>query len=710
VSTRKQPGGNGWRENPDKLAEILRKRGLLTDAQIQRALTRQKSRGGRIGSHLLYYKFVTEEQVVQALAEQHGVPGVCLEGRRVPENVLEHLPAEVADEHQVLPIQWEPQSGLLHVAMADPNNAAAIHHARRTAPYATVKVHVAVDSILRGAIAEHYHGRARALYVDQIIELPALFAEDPPPACGPAPPAENRPAGPKVVLVSRTAFFRTFLASIFEREGLDLEVLSNPQQIAAALGRGGIEHLLVAKDLQAEFGDWVRTGMIPTPRTELSMFASVSGSLLDNPAPYKALVGALLRALQQMAELRSAASPWRPPYALVCEDLRNLGGALGFRRLAVDGLQIAAHLLLPAAEASDTRRAGEPEGTALAFADFERSLEIAQALRFPWDVEGCLVSLSCLLGQVIPARPDRPHKVSLAAQILALVWYRHVAFRGQEVPRAELQVQLRQQAARLAAPAVVETYVRLLEESGDPGRPGGGEPVLVVSDHGQVATQIGVYLRYGGFRVVEAPDPTAGWRLVQQARPRAVLVNHQRYRDSAVEFCRHVKRATGALVHAFSEEERPGLVLELLEKGFDDVHVPPFNYHVLVTRLGKSLEARAAAGGDAVAAEADGFRGTLRQLSFVDLVQALSASHRSVQVKLQHGDGERASVHLRRGQVVHAVCGARSGPEAVYRIIGWRDDGSFTTSPATTFPPDNIDLPTQTLLLEGCRLLDEARR
>jgi DNA-binding NarL/FixJ family response regulator len=317
-----------------------------------------------------------------------------------------------------------------------------------------------------------------------------------------------------------------------------------------------------------------------------------------------------------------------------------------------------------------------------------------------------------LIDEVAPNPHDRTQKVALAAQILALVWYRHAAFRDQEVSPATVRAALRRMESRLAAPKVVETYVHLLQSgTQDPVAGASLDPVLIVSEPNEVAQQLSVHLKYGGFRVVEVENIPAARQLVQRVQPKAVLVNHQRYADGAVALCTWVKRSTGAFVYAFSSLDKPSLVMELLDAGFDDVYVPPFNFNVIVTRIGRSLERGGAIrpSGSARGTE-QGFRGTLQELPFVDLIQALGASQRSLRIDLVATKGEGATVYLRRGRVAHAVCGPVAGADAIYRIIGWRDEGRFFTAPIVNYPPDNVTEPNDTLLFEGCRLLDEARR
>ena len=75
---RQKTTGAGNKANGGKrqrLDMVLLRLGYITDEAIQQALMRQKARGGRFGSQLLYFKSITLKQLVHALSVQHGVPG-----------------------------------------------------------------------------------------------------------------------------------------------------------------------------------------------------------------------------------------------------------------------------------------------------------------------------------------------------------------------------------------------------------------------------------------------------------------------------------------------------------------------------------------------------------------------------------------------------------------------------------------------------------
>jgi hypothetical protein len=158
---------------------------------------------------------------------------------------------------------------------------------------------------------------------------------------------------------------------------------------------------------------------------------------------------------------------------------------------------------------------------------------------------------------------------------------------------------------------------------------------------------------------------------------------------------------------ALTSQNKPALIMTLLDAGFDDVFAPPFNYELISARMSKSLVAQEQQGRGAQ--EQAGFGGTFRELPFVDLMQALGLRQRSCEIRLEGNNGHKAKIYMRDGQRVFAECGEFVGVEAVYAAIRWREEGAFQIGTVTEYPAENMSLPNDFVLMEGCRLLDEGR-
>jgi type IV pilus assembly protein PilB len=105
-----------------KLGDLLVKDGLITSAQLEKAVSIQRQEGGRLGEILVKIGVIKEEKLIAALGRQLGVPYFTLgTGMLKPavDQDLEHLISQdVAIKNFVLPLSRTLRS--LTVAMADP--------------------------------------------------------------------------------------------------------------------------------------------------------------------------------------------------------------------------------------------------------------------------------------------------------------------------------------------------------------------------------------------------------------------------------------------------------------------------------------------------------------------------------------------------------------------------------------------------------------
>jgi len=698
-----------------RLDQILLGMGMVTEAQIQKALLRQKACGGRLGTHLLYFRFIGEEQLVKALAEQARTSGVLLGAYEIPDDVIRMLPAGVAEEFVAIPFRCDAQKTELHLAAADPGNAGLAPAARRASGVPRIVVHIAPEAVIRSKIAFHYHGRVTA-EPEHVIDLPDLFAGEPKPVGSPAPePPAREGAAPRrsYLMYTGQLFLRNVLPAIFEREGLSLEVATDAAGLAAALRIARADGVLVSEEVKAGFDRLVaERGDAPMP--PVIVFRSVGGALLENLVPYDRMFECLLVAVQYIADQRTSALPSAPPYSVISKEIGELGAPLGLGRLAVDGLQISAHLLVPPSDLS----AGLSDPTSMAppalFADREGTLRIAKYLSFPWDVAAGLEALFELLpapGAFARLYAER-RDLATAVGTLALVWYRHNAL---QAIRADapgdlefLKTRLRSQADRLAPSPVVEAYIRMLESAD--ATIDAGKDIVIVGEVALLAPRLISDLKHHGFRVVEAGDLEEAYRAYRRRRPSAVVVFVDESLPAADRFCRRVREEHGdpaTLLFAVTKRSDPSYLLNLMETWFNDVLPLPMNSHVVVARISKALSAR---GKEAGGAAGQGFSATFRDLPFADLVQSLGTAGKSVRMRIEHGSGMQAEIHFRKGRIVCAACGDLSGADVVYEVILWQDDGAFRVEPVREFPAPNVTASTEYLLLEGVRKLDESRR
>ncbi len=98
--------------------------------------------------------------------------------------------------------------------------------------------------------------------------------------------------------------------------------------------------------------------------------------------------------------------------------------------------------------------------------------------------------------------------------------------------------------------------------------------------------------------------------------------------------------------------------------------------------------------------------GSLSDMGVADLVQTLELGRKSGVLHLKARAGARAACHFRNGRVVDCELGELQGEEAFYRILRW-DQGGFAIEFKPIEREERIQLPTQALLLQGMRRIDE---
>ncbi len=131
-----------------RLDQILQSKGQVSERQIRDALIKQSVLGGRLGEHLIRKGGVGEVDLVEALSEQYGLPGVCLKGRAIEPGLFGRIPFTVAEQYRCVPFEYDADADMLGVAFANPTDRAALRavssaaHPTRVKPYVAAAVHV----------------------------------------------------------------------------------------------------------------------------------------------------------------------------------------------------------------------------------------------------------------------------------------------------------------------------------------------------------------------------------------------------------------------------------------------------------------------------------------------------------------------------------------------------------------------------------------
>jgi len=136
-----------------RLGELLVRRGLITSAQLTKAVEDQTANGGALSAVLVKLSFISEPDLAGCLQEEYHLSLVDPSGMNIPNEVLRLIPATLVQRHHLVPINLSGSS--LTVAMSDPSNIVAINEVKFLTGY-DVKVAVAAVSAIAAAIEEYY--------------------------------------------------------------------------------------------------------------------------------------------------------------------------------------------------------------------------------------------------------------------------------------------------------------------------------------------------------------------------------------------------------------------------------------------------------------------------------------------------------------------------------------------------------------------------
>jgi len=108
----------------DNIADQLLESSLITQEQLELALSEQGKSGGSLGYNLVKTGAISEKAFSEFLSQQYQVAAVDLDDLHADEDSVELIPSEVATKFQVVPVRREGR--ILTVAMANPDNIFAI--------------------------------------------------------------------------------------------------------------------------------------------------------------------------------------------------------------------------------------------------------------------------------------------------------------------------------------------------------------------------------------------------------------------------------------------------------------------------------------------------------------------------------------------------------------------------------------------------------
>ncbi|MBW2426712.1 MAG: type IV-A pilus assembly ATPase PilB [Deltaproteobacteria bacterium] len=137
----------------ERIGELLVKENLLSAEQLLKAREEAATKGRRLGAQITELGFLDENDLTEFVAKQYGVPSINLEDFAIESDVIALIPEEVANKHNVVPVNRAGSTLIL--ATADPSNIFALDDIKFLTGY-NIQPVVASEEAIRQAIESYY--------------------------------------------------------------------------------------------------------------------------------------------------------------------------------------------------------------------------------------------------------------------------------------------------------------------------------------------------------------------------------------------------------------------------------------------------------------------------------------------------------------------------------------------------------------------------
>ena len=140
------------------IGTILVENGFISNAQLEEALTKQRSSGGKmLGDVMLEMGLVSETQLAQALSIRLKVPFIDLSSRKISTEAVSKIPEEIARDKTVF--AFEINHGRLMVATNDPVNF-YVFEDLKVATGMEIVPQISTRTMIEAAINKYYSSQA----------------------------------------------------------------------------------------------------------------------------------------------------------------------------------------------------------------------------------------------------------------------------------------------------------------------------------------------------------------------------------------------------------------------------------------------------------------------------------------------------------------------------------------------------------------------
>ncbi len=689
-----------------RIDELLLWDGAVTEKQVTHALEYQREHGGRLGSHLVRLGYVTEADLLKALAKQFECESVILSNVELSPEIIKMIPSNVALARTVIPFDYNPATNILKVACDNPKDEKLINELNFVAGGKKVTLYIAAEMPLKAAVARYYvaANEQHAMSSSQPLEMTPRTLDE-------TGEVATIPTRGSILLVSDEHDSDAPLRQALERDNYRLVCTESADDAIEIIGNQSFHTVFIRDTVQGDYIDLIDRLRKVSPRTCVRYYESPA-ELLLNQQDNTHVSDLVVKNLQLFTAMLSSKDSLEENHAgtvgLYVDRLCRQMGIPERDRLTITN----------AAYVHDMSRYyyGEKEGAADCRGRISLTAKLLDSLNYSPLVIEILRSMYINLRQKYTKRLPIE---TLGGNILTIVdiFCENVSINDKmSLDKFEaVRSNLTSLTGKLFLPEVVSAFVGMIEEEIliEPSSEKYNQALMFCEDI-DLLNPVANRLKDEGFRPVILNTLDRFIELYQRSRPDMMILISDGRPSKAISLVDEMIRCGVEIMKVptflIASQEATSELTGLFERGLEDIIPLENSFDLLVVKMRKlrtRVENRAKR---QKSAGEGGTAGKLEDMNLIDLLQALGPSGKTARIEVTSGE-DTLLLFLDKGRIIFAQLGDAVGAPAVYRALAW-SDGNWIIQPVNEedLPEPNNHEANESIMMEGCRLLDERQR
>lgn len=700
-----------------RLDQILLQEGLITEEQIKVALADQKERGGKFGSNLLYNKSIDEISLVKALAKQLNCRAVVLSKLTIPVKVLALIPAKLAVARKVIPFDYDLKHNVIKIACEDPNDQKLLQELQFVIGHDNIELYLSPVLVINTSIAKHYLDYDTDKLDNYLLELPKIYGlvTEEKTEKETSDTVQENEEKERILLVSDEEKTRQLLGELFEADGYIVHTAESADDALEILDAETYHSVFIRDTVSGDYLDLIDRLRKLSPRTHVRYYESVS-SLIMNLNSVRNITDLLKQNLDLFSSLLTDKEKMKYNHDMLVGKYVNML----CDRLGLPGKD--SHAVINAAYLHDISKfyySGKAEQSDDVKSPINSSIKLLESLNFSPVIIEILRSMYKDLNQRYTKR--LPIEI-LGGNIITIcdLFCKNIDVNERLSLDTfdSIKKKINDMTGQLFLAEVAEAFIELIEED------------ILTESESETYNQVMIYsrnqfaiaeiinrLKTENFRVITVDSPEDINELYQRGQPDFILLNIPGTPDEIKLEVENIRTLSldfnNSPTYVLTDAGNTSELTSILELGIEDILSNEGNIELLITKLRK-IQSGLSENSEQIdqPEPISETHGKLSDHDLIDLIQMIGEAAQTVRLTVVEDDNELNPlvIYLKNGWIIHAQMGEYLGPEAVYKSIGWKEGfWDILTVDDDDLPEQNNNLPNESILMEGCRLLDETK-